>query len=84
MWKSKFSQKKTQVAMQTVYVTFEIVFTCRGGRKDGYVVTQIYRIHKLPFFLTRGATLPLLRVRQSSAMNIGHENISGIIIIFFN
>ena len=55
-----------------------------GGRKDGYVVTKIYRIHKLPFFLTRGAPLPLLRVRQSSAMNIGHENISGIIIIFFN
>lgn len=55
-----------------------------GGRKDGYVVTKIYRIHKLPFFLTRGAPLPLLRVRQSSAMNIWHENISGIIIIFFN
>lgn len=71
--------------MRTVYVTFEIVFTCRGWTEGRLrVVTKIYRIHKLPFFLTRCAPLPLLRVRQSSAMNIGHENISGIIIIFFN
>ena len=72
--------------MRTVNATFEIVFTSRGWM-DGYVVTKISRILKLPFFLTRGAPLRVLIASTrapSSAMNIGNEDIFEIIIIFFN
>ena len=57
--------------MRTVNVTFEIVFTSRGWM-DSYVVTKISRIHKLPFFLTRGAPLRVLRERQSSEIRYEH------------
>ena len=53
--------------MRTVNATFEIVFTS-SGCMDGYVVTKISRIRKLPFFLTCGAPLRVLREHQSSEL----------------
>ena len=57
--------------MRTVNATFEIVFTSRGWM-EGYVVTKISRIRKLPFFLTGGAPLRVLREHQSSELRYEH------------
>ena len=37
------------------------------GRSDGHVITKISRVYSLPYFLTYGAPLHMLRARESSA-----------------
>ena len=37
------------------------------GRSDGHVITKISRVYSLPYFLTYGAPLRMLRARESSA-----------------
>ena len=41
-----------------------------NGWTNGHMITKISEIYRLPFFLTHGAPLRTLRVRESSTKNV--------------
>ena len=74
-------KKLPYLLIELFYIGVPVVQTDgrSGSRMYGHVTTKISRMHRLPNFLTHGASPRKLRARESSAISTGNQMISSAI-----